>query len=354
LATVAAWCLCPGEALAALPVGYLDSAGCDGIVGWSQDPDEPAVGISVHIYLGGPAGTPGVPAAAITANLYREDLCTAIGSCEHGFLLGPPLSLLDGQARPIHAYGINTGEGGNPELGSSPRVLQCTPTASGVRRRVDGPGAFDSWKFNSYWDLLPLPEAEAEAMAMGPDIPDTPKLVQADGATEVWLVDGGARRLVSAAAAAAWRFDLAAVELVNATAITDLAEGTPWRPRPVLLTAGGLFVVDDEQAQAQTSSSSGAGSGGAGGSGSGEAASAGGSGNTSAGGGDGQGGGATPAAPEGDAGGCGIGALGDGAPGSGLAAAAVACLLAWAARRRLGATGAARRPAPRAARRLRD
>ncbi|MEJ7727849.1 MAG: hypothetical protein WKG00_01395, partial [Polyangiaceae bacterium] len=150
MATLVAWWLCPGEAHAVLPIGYLDSATCDAIVGWSQDPDEPAVGIAVHIYLGGPAGS-GAPGVPITANVYRDDLCTAIGSCEHGYVLAPPLSLLDGAAHAIHAYGINNDAGGNPELGNSPRVLQCAPAAAGVRRRVDGPAAFDSWKFNSYW-----------------------------------------------------------------------------------------------------------------------------------------------------------------------------------------------------------
>ena len=137
LATLGAGWLCAGEAWAVLPVGYLDSAACEAIVGWAHDPDEPAVGIAVHVYLGGPAGS-GAPGVPITANVYRDDLCTAIGSCEHGYVLAPPLSLLDGAAHAIHAYGINTGEGGNPELGNSPRVLQCAPTASGVLRRVDG------------------------------------------------------------------------------------------------------------------------------------------------------------------------------------------------------------------------
>lgn len=334
LAAAAACALGARAAHAVLPAGYLDSATCDGIVGWAHDPDEPAVGIAVHIYLGGPAGS-GNPAAVTTANVYREDLCTAIGSCEHGYVVAPPLSLLDGAAHSIHAYGINTGEGGNPELGNSPRVLQCTPAASGVRRRVDGPAAFDTWKFVSYWDLLPLPEAEGQALAMGPDIPDAPQLLQAAGTMEVWLVDGGARRLVSAAAAAAWRFDLATVQVVDAAEVEALVEGTPWRARPVLITVGGLYVVDDEQAAAVSSSSStGAGSGGSGAS-SGEASGAGGSGNTgNDGGSTGAAGNAAPAEPgASDGGGCGIGGLGGGTPGAGLLAAATG-LLAFARRRR--------------------
>src|SRR5262245_59895931 len=83
-------------ALAVQPTGYLDGADCNGIAGWSQDPDEPAIGIAVHLYLGGPAGS-GAPAVATAANIYRGDLCGAIGSCEHGFSQIIPLSMFDNQ-----------------------------------------------------------------------------------------------------------------------------------------------------------------------------------------------------------------------------------------------------------------
>src|SRR5690349_13473033 len=55
-----------GSACAADPIGYLDGAGCDAIVGWAQDPDSPDTPIDVHFYYGGPAGS-GAPASAINA-----------------------------------------------------------------------------------------------------------------------------------------------------------------------------------------------------------------------------------------------------------------------------------------------
>lgn len=254
-------------AFAADPIGYLDGAGCDAIVGWAQDPDSPDTPIDVHFYYGGPAGS-GAPASAINANVYRDDLCTAIGSCAHGFSGMTPLSLLDGQARNIHAYGIDSGGGNNPQLGNAPRVLQCAPPAqTGERRRVDGLTSLDAWKFSSFWDMLPLGSG-ADTLPEGPALQGKPELVRGDdGSAEVWLLDGDGhlRRLVSPGAMVAWHFDAASIQTFPAADVLSLVQGTDVRARPVTFIAGSLFVVDDPQPTSgdgptlTSSSSSGAG-----------------------------------------------------------------------------------------------
>lgn len=253
-------------ALAADPIGYLDGAGCDAMVGWSQDPDTPDTPIDVHFYYGGPAGS-GAPASVINANVYREDLCTAIGSCAHGFSSPTPMSLLDGQARNIHAYGIDSGGGNNPQLGEA-RVLQCAPPAqAGERRRVDGLTSLDAWKLSSFWDMLP-PGSGADALPEGAPLQTKPELVRGDDASEqVWLLDaeGHVRRLVSPAAMVAWRFDAASIQTFPAADVLSLVQGTDVRARPVTFIAGSLIVVDDPQPTSgdgpslTSSSSSGAG-----------------------------------------------------------------------------------------------
>jgi len=241
-------------ALAADPAGYLDGAGCDAIVGWAHDTDTPDTPIDVHFYYGGPAGS-GAPASAINANVYREDLCVAIGSCAHGFSAATTLSLLDGQPRDIYAYGINSGAGGNPALGNAPRVLTCAPPAqTGVRRLVDGLATLDAWKFQNFWDLLPAGSG-AETLTESAPLPAVPELVQADdGTLDVWLLDqdGHVRRLVTPAAMAAWRFDAATIQVFPAAEILGLIEGTQVRARPVTFIAGSLYVVDDEQPASAT------------------------------------------------------------------------------------------------------
>lgn len=280
-AAIAITSLSSGAATAADPIGNFDSASCEGFFGWAQDPDEPEKAIDVHLYLGGPAGTPGVPAFATTANVHRDDLCGAIGSCAHGFLALTPLALHDGNARDVFAYGIDSAGGVNPVLGA-PKPFVCAPAVSpGVRRRVEGVPTFDAWRFSSFWDLLPLGAAEADALPDGPALPEAPSLMRPDdGSGSVWLVDGGVRRAVSGAAAAAWKFDLTTVVDRPAAEVSAFVEGTPVRPRPVLFVRGALYIADDPQPEvpggssSATSSSSAAASSssGAGGTGGGEGA----------------------------------------------------------------------------------
>ena len=68
----------------AAPHGYLDTASCDGVTGWAQDNDAASQSINVDVYWGGVAGS-GVPGERLSAGISRADLCSAIGSCTHGF-----------------------------------------------------------------------------------------------------------------------------------------------------------------------------------------------------------------------------------------------------------------------------
>jgi len=106
--------------------GNLDAAGCDAIAGWSQDQASPATAISVDLYFDAPAGTAGAAAQRILAGTSRSDLCTAIGSCDHGFSVPVPAALLDGKAHQVYAYGIaSSGQGPNELIAGAPRSFTC-------------------------------------------------------------------------------------------------------------------------------------------------------------------------------------------------------------------------------------
>ena len=239
----------PQAASAALPVGYVDAVGCDTIAGWAQDPDEPEKSIDVHVYFGGPAGS-GAPAVALNANVHREDLCTAIGSCLHGYYQPTPYSLLDGVARPMHVYAIDSMGGPNPELGSSPQNLACVPVLTGNLRRVFGASTYDNWSFDPNWDLVPGTPPSAAELAAGADWPSEPRLVKGSLET-VYLLDDVAwvKRPIAPTVMAAWHLSATPVEAIADEELALWTEGTPLRPRPMLVISGALQLVDDVQPQ---------------------------------------------------------------------------------------------------------
>lgn len=130
--------------------GNLDSVSCDQIAGWAQDPNSPSTAISVDLYLDGPAGT-GVDLGRFTAGNARSDLCTAIGSCDHGFSIQTPESLYDGHAHTIYAYGIAVTPGlSNALLGSG--SLHCAATLTGD---FAGEGRAEVVQFRDDWGSIP-------------------------------------------------------------------------------------------------------------------------------------------------------------------------------------------------------
>jgi hypothetical protein len=231
------------------PTGWLDSATCDAVTGWTQDPDDPGKSIDVHLYFGGPAGSAAV-GKGWNANVHRDDLCAAIGSCEHGFSAIPPLSLLDGQPHPVHAYGIDATGGANAELSGSPGSLAClAPTPSGIRRHVTNPESLAAWKLDPFWHALPLDDSAIDAIPEGDALPQTPSLVQADdGSSEVWLVDGTHRRHVpDPTVLANWGWAFSDVQVKPAAEVDALEVGPVVRTSPVLVVAdsGKVDLIDD-------------------------------------------------------------------------------------------------------------
>jgi hypothetical protein len=66
----------------------------------------------------------------VRADVARDDLCTAIGSCNHGFKLTVPEQYLDAAEHPVYAYAIDSAGGANTLLTRSPLAFNCDPPAS--------------------------------------------------------------------------------------------------------------------------------------------------------------------------------------------------------------------------------
>jgi murein DD-endopeptidase MepM/ murein hydrolase activator NlpD len=235
------------------PEGSLDSVACDsGIRGWTRDPDAPATPIEARLTFDGAAGEPDVVEATLAADATRDDLCDTLGYCQHGIDVPLPLSLLDGEEHAVHAYGIDTEGGGDAELTQSPQAFTCSVVIpDGVRRRVDYPAGFAAWRFSAFWDQATIGDSELEAIAVGDDLPEAPLLVRGDdGSPEVWLADGGRRRLITGPEIAdEWELDLGAIATWSAADVAALTEGTPLRPRPFLVKGSGetSYLIDDPQ-----------------------------------------------------------------------------------------------------------
>jgi hypothetical protein len=237
------------------PSGEVDQADCNVVRGWAQDPDTPADAIDVHLYFDSVPGDPNPATIVIHADQDRPDLCTTLGSCNHGFETAIPRSLLDGAQHTVHAYGINSkASGSNAELGHSPRSFQCPAPAApidsqhGVRRHVTGPASFASWKFSWLLDVAHVSDAVLLQYPAGPDWPDTPRLIRADdGSPEVWSIDANTRRhVLSPGDMTAWRFDMAQVETIASSEVAAYAQGPDWAPQPFLMQGGSadVYVID--------------------------------------------------------------------------------------------------------------
>lgn len=229
------------------PTGYLDSVDCTQASGWSQDPDEPGKAIDVHVYWGGSSGS-GAKGIPVNAGDHRDDLCGAIGSCSHGFHLRSPFSLFDGAAHEVHAYGIDTQGGDNPELGSSPKTLQCTAQLAGVKRHVTDPAVFAAWKFDAFMDQVTVPDSALDELPTEVDVAPEPVMIRADGQPEVYLIDRGFRRHVpSEEVASFWRLDLGTVQLKTVAEVEAHPLAPPIRARPLLAIGSGpaVWLVDD-------------------------------------------------------------------------------------------------------------
>jgi hypothetical protein len=229
------------------PRGSLDVANCDGVGGWAQDENSPVQAIDVHLYFNGPVGVGA--SLAVNAGHTRQDLCGPLGSCEHGFSLLAPRSLIDGQPHAVHAYAIDTAGGSNPELPGSPMTLTCAQLpAAGTRRWVRDQAHFAAWGFSEFQDVQPMSDAQLADYKEAEDFPEAPKLVRADGQLAVYAIDRGLRRHVaSPAVAAAWRLDLNSVQVLSPEEVDAIQLGPPLRSRPFLVQAStpAIYAIDD-------------------------------------------------------------------------------------------------------------
>jgi hypothetical protein len=78
----------------------------------------------VRLYADGPAGT-GTLLGTFSADQQRDDLCSFLGSCSHGFSVATPATLKTGAPRTVYAYAVDTSGGASVALGAAPKTLSC-------------------------------------------------------------------------------------------------------------------------------------------------------------------------------------------------------------------------------------
>ncbi len=130
------------------PEGYLDTANCDNIAGWTRDANTTNA-INVHFYADGSSDT-GTFIGSTLANGYRGDL--PFDDLYHGFVFTTPESLKDGNQHTIYAYGIDDRGGINPLLLNSPKTINnCFNFV--IRADVDHDGILDIDDFMMTFDV---------------------------------------------------------------------------------------------------------------------------------------------------------------------------------------------------------
>jgi len=244
------------------PAGSVDAASCETISGWAQDPDAPDEPVEVQVVFGGALGDEGVTAISVIADQPREDLCEAIGSCDHAFEVPFPLGLRDGTEKPVHVYAMDLEGEMNAELAVTPAQLGCSAPRipDGVRRHVPDPAAFAAWGFSPLWHVAHVDDADLEAIDEGVELGPQPFLVSTAGSTQLWLVEHGWRRAIASdEIAAAWGFDPGAATLLDADALELIAIGPPVRDMPFVVQGSGpeMWLVDDDLEDPQTTDSGG-------------------------------------------------------------------------------------------------
>lgn len=235
--------------------GSLDEVGCAQIRGWAFDPDSGAAAIDAKISFDAPLGEANAVTLTTLASQQRDDLCDVLGSCEHGFTIGVPRSLMDNQPHPVHAHAIDP-QGDPVVLGGSPKDLLCPPPPlpQGVRRWIPSPEVLASWQFDPFWQMARLDDATLAAIPQWQNIPTSPQLMHLEGDPTIWLFDNGFRRHVAdPQTAVAWRLDLASAVVWAPEDLDMLPVGTPLRPEPFLISAPGdpaVYILDDAQCTA--------------------------------------------------------------------------------------------------------
>jgi len=115
-----------------VPVGWLDSADCDVVKGWTCDANDYGAQLDVHLYEGG-GYLVGTLLGVVKADVYRADLLGVCGgNGYHGFNFVVPDLLKDGKSHDVYAYAINVprNDNGNPLLNGAPRTINCCAVTS--------------------------------------------------------------------------------------------------------------------------------------------------------------------------------------------------------------------------------
>ncbi len=231
------------------PGGSVDAATCEAISGWAQDPDAPADPIEVQVVFDGALGDPAAIALSVLADDPRDDLCMAIGSCNHAFEVEVPLGLRDGELHGVRVYAMDHEGEMNAELAISAPELGCPAPAipAGVRRHVPDPAAFAAWGFSELFHVAHVDDAAIDAVEEGVDLGEAPFVVTTAGSTEIWLVEHGWRRAITPAIAEAWGFSLEEATALEPAALELIAVGPPVRDTPFIVTGSGpeMWLVDD-------------------------------------------------------------------------------------------------------------
>lgn len=228
--------------------GALDDVTCDTIGGWAASPASPDTAIEALLYFDGERGD-GVTIGHPVLADYARDACGAGGACNNGFVIGPPLSLFDGQDHAVRAY-ASDGTQNAPELGASPKTMSCTfSMPSGVRRKIANADAANAWHFSAFWDELGVSAGILGSVAEGPALDARPRVVtSAADSSKLWLVDRGFRRPVpDVRTARAWEVAAITAEVLSDADLAAIPEGLAVRARPIVLRGpdGDLWLVDD-------------------------------------------------------------------------------------------------------------
>ena len=102
------------------PIGSFDSVssgnGTIRVAGWAFDPDTSSKSISVHVYIGGPAGSSGAECHGVGANLSRSDVNSAYSiTGNHGF--DTTITTNKTGQQDVYIYAIDSNNGTNPLIG---------------------------------------------------------------------------------------------------------------------------------------------------------------------------------------------------------------------------------------------
>jgi hypothetical protein len=228
--------MCPGVT----PRGALDSASCDGIAGWVQDPDLGEGASQVQLVLDGDLGM-GASYTPVTASQHRDDLCTAIGTCPHGFNAPVPGYFRDSKPHTVAAYGIDNYGNWEPLLGGSPKNFQCDPLAppddagKAVRRWIPDIPSLVAWHLSLY-DLEKPGNSIVDSYRDGDDLPEKPDLVQVSGDPAIYVREGmRLRHVVDPDSMEAWKFTSGDVQMIDMATFATLHVGAPWPKAPYVM-----------------------------------------------------------------------------------------------------------------------